>query len=404
MWLRTTDGGTNWTALNPGNMFANEDIRSVAARGAIILAASHNSPDNVDVDRGGRGGGLFRSTDTGATFTLISDGTPNRLPSGSITDLIADPQVPTRFYAAVRTVGIFRSDDTGATWTNITGTIVGFDATTLRPRIGAFNNGANQALYVGIIVANGTLGSMWRSPNPTVANPTWAQMDAPAIYPPVTGEDSAQGAIHFSIVADPTNANLVYVGGSSISTPPFSGALFRGDGSLPRGTQFTAITDGNTGNNSTIHGDSRKTVFDAAGNLIECDDGGVYRRSTPATNAGIWTSVNGNLNCFEAHNVAYDSVAKVLMNGAQDNGTNIQTATGSLNWTSLAGGDGGDVAIDDISTNGQSIRYYSSQNLGGFSRATYGTNNALIGAVAFPTLTVQVEVRPFSRNSSHPSW
>ena len=387
--LRTTDGGTTWTALNPGNMFANEDIRSVAARGAIILAASHNSPDNVDVDRGGQGGGLFRSTDTGATFTLISDGTPNRLPSGSITDLIADPQVPTRFYAAVRTVGIFRSDDTGATWTNITGTIVGFDGTTLRPRIGAFNNGANQALYVGIIVANGTLGSMWRSANPTAANPTWVQMDAPAIYPPVIGEDSAQGAIHFSIVADPTNANLVYVGGSSISTSPFSGALFRGDAALPRGTQFTAITDGNTGNNSTIHGDSRKAVFDAGGNLVECNDGGVYRRSTPATNAGIWTSVNGNLNCIEAHDVAYDSVAKVLMDGTQDNGTSIQTATGTLNWTSLAGGDGGDVAIDDTSTPGQSIRYYSSQNLGGFSRATYDTNNALIGAVAFPALTVQ---------------
>ncbi len=387
--LRTTDGGTTWTVLNPGNMFANENIQNVAARGAVILAASHNSPDNVDVDRGGQGGGLFRSTDTGATFTLISDGTPNRLPSGSVTDLIADPQVPTRFYAAVRTVGIFRSDDTGATWTNITGTIAGFDGTTLRPRIGAFNNGANQALYVGIIVANGTLGSVWRSADPTAANPTWVQMDAPAIYPPVSGEDSAQGAIHFSIVADPTNANLVYFGGSSISTSPFSAALVRGDASLPRGSQFTAITDGNTGNNGTIHGDSRKMVFDAAGNLIECDDGGVYRRSTPATNAGIWTSVNGNLNCIEAHDVAYDSVAKVAMLGLQDNGTTIQTATGSQNWTSLSGGDGGDVAIDDTSTNGQSVRYYSSQNLGGFSRATYGTNNALIGAVAYPALTVQ---------------
>ncbi len=391
--LRTTDGGTTWTALNPGNMFANEDIRSVAARGSVILAASHNSPDSVERDRGGQGGGLFRSTDTGATFTLISDGTPTRLPSGSVTDLIADPQVATRFYAAVRNVGIFRSDDTGATWTNITGTIAGFDDTTVRPRIGAFNNGTTTALYVGIIVANGSLGSVWRaafSSSAPVAVPTWVQMDVPAIYPAGKGgEDSAQGAQHFSIVADPTNANLVYLGGSSISAAPFSAALFRGDGSLPRGTQFTAITDGNTGNNSTIHGDSRKAVFDASGNLVECNDGGIYRRSTPTTNAGIWTSVNGNLNCIEAHDVAYDSVAKVLMDGTQDNGTSIQTATGSLNWTSIFGGDGGDVAIDDTSTPGQSIRYYSFQNLGNFSRATYDTNNALVGAVVFPALTVQ---------------
>ena len=91
---------------------------------------------------------------------------------------------------------------------------------------------------------------------------------------------------------------------------------------------------------------------------------------------------------IEAHDLAYDSVAKVAMLGAQDNGTLIQSAPGSLVWTwVLPGGDGGDVAIDDTSTAGYSIRYGSAQNLFGFFRRTYDAANHLVSS-ASPPLTV----------------
>ena len=54
----------------------------------------------------------------------------------------------------------------------------------------------------------------------------------------------------------------------------------------------------------------------------------------------------------------------------------------------LSGGDGGDVVVDNITLagNNQSIRYSSSQNLGGFRRTTWDANNNLINT-DFPAAT-----------------
>ncbi|MEO7319190.1 MAG: hypothetical protein ABIZ56_09400, partial [Chthoniobacteraceae bacterium] len=369
--LRTTDGGNTWSALGSAT-FANENLNSVAARGSIILAGSDNQWG------GGIGSGLFRSTNTGTTFTLISGS--GGLSAGPVSDLVADPGVPTRFYAAVRTAGIFRSNDSGATWVNVTSTIAGITGTTTKVEMAVHNNGTTNAVYVAVINSN-ALASVWRSANLGV---TWTRMDTPAAH------NGPQGQIHFSIAADRNLANLVYIGGDRITSSPFTGNLFRGNASLALGSQFTTIMDGNANSgsgNTTPHADSREMIMDAAGNLIQGDDGGLYRRSSPGLSTGTWSSVIGNLACFEAHDVAYDSVANVAMIGTQDNGTHIQSAANSTIWTFISGGDGGDVAIDDTSTPNQSIRNGSSQNLGGFYRRTYNATNGLVSTIN-PVLTV----------------
>lgn len=368
--LRTTDAGNTWTALG-STLFANEHLTSVAARGSILLAASDNQWS------GGSGSGLFRSTDTGATFTRITAGTGTGLPLGPVSDLVGDPLTLTRFFAAVRTVGIFRSDDAGATWTNVTNNLAGISSTTIKVELAVHNNGTTQALFAGVIASNGVLASVWRTTN---LGATWTQLDTPTVH------FGSQGAIHFSIAADRNDANFVYIGGDRINASPFTGLLVRGNASLAAGSQFTQIVGANAGNTSP-HADSREMVMDAAGNLLQSDDGGLYRRSAPQTSTGTWSSVIGNLAVVEAHDIAYDSVADVAMVGTQDNGTHIQSAAGSTAWTFISGGDGGDVAIDDTSTPGQSIRYGSSQNLGGFYRRTYNAANALVSTV-FPTLTL----------------
>ena len=267
------------------------------------------------------------------------------------------------------------------TWTNITGTITGITASASKIEMAVHHVGANDVLYVGIIGSANVLSAMWRSANPAAgAPPAWVQMDTPVIH------NGSQGNLDFSIATDPGNANLVYIAGDSIALPPFTGILFRGDASRALGSQFTPIMDFDAGFTAP-HADSREMVVDAAGSLLQCDDGGIYRRSSPQTGAGTWTSVVGNLAVMEAHDVAYDSVAKVCMIGTQDNGTHIQASSGFTGWTAISGGDGGDVAIDDVTIPGQSIRYGSSQKLLGFYRSVYNSSNTLEFTV-FPARTL----------------
>ena len=60
---------------------------------------------------------------------------------------------------------------------------------------------------------------------------------------------------------------------NSIGANNFSGRLFRCDASLATGSQCTPLTHIGTASNSSPHADSREMTFDAAGNLIETDDG-----------------------------------------------------------------------------------------------------------------------------------
>src|SRR6185369_6502286 len=58
--LRTTDGGDNWSVLG-GATLANQNLDSIVARGSIIMVGAD----------GGPAPGLYRSSNTGGTFTLV---------------------------------------------------------------------------------------------------------------------------------------------------------------------------------------------------------------------------------------------------------------------------------------------------------------------------------------------
>ena len=223
---------------------------------------------------------------------------------------------------------------------------------------------------------------------------TWQRIDG--LNP--TGRPGGQGVIHSSIVADPVDTDLVYVGGdthvlpSSIGATQFTGRLFRGDAGIsatgavpsPQWDHLThvsvpSIPDGGTASSSAPHADSREMVFDAAGRLIEVSDGGVYHRTNPRDNTGDWFSLNGTLQVTEFHDVAYDTLSDVAFGGTQDNGTLEQPVAGALAWRHTLDGDGGDVAVDTTSTSGISYRYRSAQGLGLFTRALYTASGALAG-------------------------
>ncbi|MBX7244727.1 MAG: hypothetical protein K1X53_04470 [Candidatus Sumerlaeaceae bacterium] len=397
--LRTTDGGTNWFLLaGSGGTLTGKNIVGIAARGAVIVVAVNAVDSGLT--------GIYRSTNTGATFVRISNDGSSGLPTGNALDLQGDPGNTANLYAAISgsSPGVYKSTNSGATWTIVSdATMNGVmgSPSKVEMAVGNSNN-----VYCAV-VTSGKLAQVFRSGN---GGSSWAGMGTGTQLPGTTEGGTfygihvgGQGSIHLSIAADPTNANVVYIGGdrqpagnelvsssfpNSIGAVNYSGRLFRGDASQALGSQWVHLTHssslgasgGGTLTNSAPHADSRDMAFAANGRLIEADDGGVYARTSPANNSGSWLSLQGTLKTSEVHDVAYDSISNKLIAGTQDTGTPIMTSSNS--WDSYSTGDGGDVAVDNITLAGinRSIRYTSYQNLSGLNRATYNSSGNFVSS------------------------
>ena len=382
--LRTKDGGNTWISITHP-LLVNEHISSVASRGTTLLAGAN------DFRFGGGVGGLFRSTDTGATWEQVSGGPGTGLPAGTVDDLGGDPSDKSRLYVALQGDGVYRTDDTGATWTQVSNNDPTFNmamvsSTNTRIAVAGdtrvfvlVTSGRNPVTYIGF---SDDLGG------------TWTQMDIPG-----TAETALQGRDQLmSMVVDPSNSDIVYVAGitqvgpflNSVGAATFSAHMFRGDVTRARGltgtvsSQWDHLThatgnalmpNGGTANTSAPHADSREMTFDAGGNLIEVNDAGVVRRTSPGSNTGDWFSINGNLQVTELHTIAYDSNFDILIGGTQDTASGEQDGAGSTEWETVGSGDGGKVVIDD-STPGVSVRYFSNQFFNQFRRRTTGVGDA----------------------------
>ena len=211
--------------------------------------------------------------------------------------------------------------------------------------------GNSDNLYVAIAPA-GMLTGLFRSGDggttfDTLDLPTTMETDAGGTPVPQGIHPGGQAGIHMSIAADPNNANIAYIGGdrqpgangdgaggppfpNSIGATNFSGRTFRVDASMPAGSQATPLSHIGTANNTSTHADSRDMMFDASGLLLQSDDGGLYRRTSPQNATGDWFGLNASLQTTEVHSADYDLNADILGGGFQDNSQANQSATGNI--------------------------------------------------------------------------
>ena len=123
--FRTTDGGKTWNKVLAG---AN------GSSGCAMIASSKQEPKTIyaamwDFRRqgwtfrsGGPGSGLFKSTDSGAHWSEVTDSNAKGLPPkpwGRVAVQVA-PSKPRTIFANIEAEkgrGLYRSDDGGATWT-----------------------------------------------------------------------------------------------------------------------------------------------------------------------------------------------------------------------------------------------------------------------------------------------
>jgi photosystem II stability/assembly factor-like uncharacterized protein len=375
--LRTTDGGASWTTIDAGGQLRGVHICDVAPRGRTMVVATN--PD-----------GVFRTTNGGGLWTKVSGATRTGLPEGVSFALAGDPTKPSRLFAHVGTAGIYRTSNTGRTWNKVSNADI--DALLNQALNVKISVGASDNVYVAI-AANELIG-LFRSGN---AGRTWAALDLPSTNEaggvPVGLHPGGQAQIHLSLAADRANHAVVYIGGdrqpdpfpNAIGAGDYSGRLFRVDAAQPLGNQASHLTHSNTASNTAPHADSRSMAMDVQGDLIEGNDGGIYRRGKPLTNTADWASMNGDLQTTELHSTAWDANTRTAIGGAQDTGSPQQGAPAGPRWPSVSTADGAAVDVDDTSTQGRSVRYSSWQFLGGFRREIYD---------AAGTLQRRISIRP----------
>jgi photosystem II stability/assembly factor-like uncharacterized protein len=122
----STDGGQNFTKVLPTSDDENigaSDVLINPSNPEIVYATLWEAREGPWENGAwnGSGGGIFKSTDGGQTFTQLTGGLPKDIIQAHIAIAESNPH---RLIASVaskpNSVGLYRSDDAGATWAQIT--------------------------------------------------------------------------------------------------------------------------------------------------------------------------------------------------------------------------------------------------------------------------------------------
>jgi photosystem II stability/assembly factor-like uncharacterized protein len=352
--LVSTNGGASWTLRNAGGSFNRKTIAEIAVdptnANIVYVAVAGGGVNGV-----GGNNGVWRSADGGATWTNTTAAITTVQPWTSVR---LDLTTPTTLYAAVGNIvgsaanGIYKTTNSGGTWTLLAGAPNG---TTAGRSVVAVSTSNSQVVYVsasGTGVAGSTaFGSLFKLERSDNGGTTWTDLTAGT--PNYMG---GQGWYDTTLIVNPGNSSIVYAAGAAGTN-----SILRSTNS---GVNWTNIATGAGG--AGPHVDHHASAFDAAGDFLDGDDGGIYRYVS-ATNT--WTQLNGSsafLNTIQFQGIGlHPTNVNVALGGSQDNGT--ERYTGTLSWTLVEGGDGGLVKFSKTDVN----RVYHQSPVASFGSANF---------------------------------
>jgi hypothetical protein len=341
--LKSTDGGQHWTLLDDGGTFERKTI----AR--IVVDPRQDLNVYAAVDDGGINGtkgntGIYKSTDGGQSWSPTTTAIST---TEEYSDLVIDPNVPSTLYLAVGSHrgsahnGVYQSTDAGTSWKLLSA--ANLPAGTTDGRIALALAPDSQALYVSIANpsnGNPAEGRLFKLLKVTDGGTRVADLTAAIPNSDYLGE---QGWYDTALAVQPGNPDVVFASGDSSfkvgnATVHVPDVIESTDG----GATWTDLTfDGSTG----PHSDSHALAFDAAGKLLEGDDGGIFRLDNPVPGRFRWADLNGNLQITQFYGLALDPTNPDLAyGGSQDNGS--ERFDGALGWTRVLAGDGGFTHVD----------------------------------------------------------
>ena len=331
--LKSTDGGQTWNKT--GLSWKLTDY------GMVYRILKDPNDDNtlwVSTNKG-----LFKTTDGGVTFRLI-DGHHFR-------EIEFQPGSNTNMYAGDSWGGIFYSTDGGNSWTQVVdesgnnagrvAIAVSADSSNVVYGLISISEHNDYGLY-GVYRSN-DYGHTFKVVQDTINLLGWD----------CSGNDKGgQGWYDLVIVADPRDANTVYVGG-------VNNWVSHDGGHHWKIANHWSSTCGNK--NEVVHADKHYMAFQPGTDaLFECNDGGIYK----SPDGKSWTDLTNGLAISQIYRLsASATVPNEVINGLQDNGTKLLT---SGNWFDVMGGDGMDCQIDYTDANTQ----YGESPRGNIERTT----------------------------------
>lgn len=330
---RSTDGGLTWAPRNTGmgNRIINDLIIHPTNPNILIAAASNRR--------------IYRSTNGGASWTASADIGHNPK------DIAMHPGNPNILYASG--TRFHRSTDGGATWTRITSVLPG------TPQRMALAVSPDEPNWVYVLAGgnNGLIG-IYRSTNSGVSFSLRTNTPNILDYATNGSGTASQAWYDLVMVADPTDANVIYTGGVNLWKSTDGGSTMN----------CVSYWVGPTGGGiAGVHADQHALEFSPLNGLLyNGNDGGLY--VTP-DNGTTWTDLSDGLAIAQIYKIGVSQQTEdFVINGYQDNGTAI--SLGNVFQTEI-GGDGMECIIDP--TTDQYL--YGALYYGDIRRSTNGGAN-----------------------------
>ena len=353
--FRSIDNGETWQKLQASNTGIYE---SFDKREDCIWRVDVN-PVNGDIYMAAAGG-IFKSADGGASWSLVLAGSGSSFNALQSTDLVIARNG--RIYAAFDG---FNSSDVDGIWTSTSG-----DAGTWTRIAGAGPGGSpagwdEENTYGRIILAlapdqDNLLYAMIRSNNTNCpsnqaqlfkwdqSNNTWTNLTFN--LPGCNGGPGLflQGGYNMALAVKPGDPNTIFIGGST---------LYRSTDGFTTPDHTTNISG--TSMDDALHVDVHCLAFKplTPATMICGNDGGLQRTNDNQSANVTWASINNHYSTVQFYHVTLDPRTghQKVLGGAQDNGTE-RNIGGSGNFEMVYGGDGVSVGLSDL-VNGNEYEY-----------------------------------------------
>lgn len=360
IWKSTNTGAT-WTPLS--STINNASFRYVQK---IVV-----HPTTGHVFAATRAG-LFRSTDAGTSWSkVLGAGT------GAGNDAVCDLEL-TANNVLIAGIGMFSTDGiyrsaTGAagTWTKLNTAASGFPTTGIqRIEIACAPSNANVVYAVTQGAGNGA-GGVYRSLD---QGNTWTQQTLPTDADGGIGADFTRGQAWYdlALAVDPNNENTVCIGGID---------LFKSTNGASNWQQISHWYGGF--GFQYVHADQHSITYlpGSSNQILFGNDGGVFRTTDGAAAIPTIVSKSDNYNVTQYYACAMHPTAysNYFLAGAQDNGSHQFASGGIGSIAEVTGGDGCFTHIDQNQPQYQYTSYvynnYFRSNNGGASFSSITSNN-----------------------------